>query len=50
MRQFRQVDYQHRTPGGDPGESDYQFPPGGDPLVFSPNTWEMRTEGKGELN
>lgn len=29
---------------------DYQFPPGSDPLTFSPTTWEMRTEGGGELN
>lgn len=28
----------------------YQFPPGSDPLTFSPTTWEMRTEGGGELN
>jgi len=36
--------------GWSEGVDDYTFPPGSDPLSFSPTTWEMRTEGGGELN
>ncbi len=27
----------------------YEFPPGSNPLSLTPTSWEMRTEGKGEL-